>query len=109
MPAHESLGEQFGPHMGMLAEAVRRDTAKQHGVEHSGPDAPQVTAVRVHDDVRDRFHPQASHHITVRWDDPDVEHHHVYGVNTSNEYMHNHSTAHVVKSTGRANTSFTPG
>jgi hypothetical protein len=109
MAAHDSLGDQFGPHMSMVAEAVRRDTAKQHGVEHSGPGAPQVTKVELPDERRAAYHPQASHHVSVRYETPTTTHTHVYGVNESNEYMHNHTHVHemhtqVSPATGRPNT-----
>ena len=95
--------------LAMAAEAVRRDTAKQYGIPHDAPDAPQVTNVRPSEMPRDQYHPLATHHITITHETPNATLHHVYGVDPSQEYMHNHTTAHVMKSTGRATTSFKPG
>ena len=116
MPAHESLGEQFGPKMGMVAEAVRRDAAKQHGLAPDAPNGPVVTNVELPDERRQAYHPQATHHITVRHETPDVTHTHVYGVDPSQEYMHNHTHVHeshteISPATNRPNTrtTFRPG
>lgn len=116
MPAHESLGEQFGPKMGMLAEAVRRDTARQHGIAHDAEGAPQVVETWSASERDERYHPLATHHVHVRYETPDETHHHVYGVDPSKEYMHNHTHAHemhkvISSTTGRPNTrtTFRPG
>ena len=109
MAAHDSLGEQFSPQIAMAAEAVRRHASREAGVAHDDPAAPQVTGVREAEMPRDKYHPLATHHITVTHETPGATLHHVYGVDPSQEYMHNHTTAHVVKSTGRATTAWNPG
>jgi hypothetical protein len=91
MAAHDSLSDQFNvsPQLAMSAETVRRDAARQHGVEHDAPNAPQVTGVRPTALPYDQHHGAlATHHITVRYKEPDVTHTHVYGVDPDQEYMH---------------------
>ena len=112
MSRAEAFEDGMDRPLAMTAEAVRRHTAKQHNIAHDAPNAPQVTQVRPSEMPRDKFHPEASHHITVSLTDPgnpDVTLNHVYGVNTQNEYMHNHTIAHVHEPTGRAKTTFNPG
>lgn len=102
--------------MGMVSEAVRRDAAKQHGVDPGASNAPQVTAVKAPTDRQKEYHPLATAHVEVKYETPDMTHTHVYGVDPSNEYMHNHTHVHeshtqISPATNRPNTRtvFKPG
>jgi hypothetical protein len=87
--------------LAMAAEAVRRHASREAGIPHDAPEAPQVTDVRPQDPNRDRYTPEASHHVTVTHEEPPkpgrqlgTTHRRVYGVNTQSEYMHPHTHVH---------------
>ena len=82
MAAEDSLSTR---QLGMVAEAARRHAAREAGIAHDAPEAPQVVGVRPAE------HPEATHDVTVRHEDPEAIHRSVYGVSTENEYMHRHT------------------
>jgi hypothetical protein len=107
----EAFEEGMDRPLAMAAEAVRRHVARQYGIAHDAPNAPQVLGVRSQAKEYEQKHlkPEATHHVTVQHDEPQVSNVHVYGVNPAQEYMHEHTVIRTNKQTHRPITRFTPG
>lgn len=105
MSAEDSLSTR---QLGMVSEAARRHAAREAGIAHDAPEAPQVVGVQPAEA------PGATHDVTVRHEDSEAIHHSVYGVNTETEYLRRHTQVNASKtktnSLGKAlvTTKFTP-
>ena len=81
MSAEDSLSTR---QLGMVTEAARRHAAREAGIAHDAPEAPQVVGVG----PGPAGHPEATHGVTVRYEDPEAVHQAHYMVNPEKEYMH---------------------